>query len=209
MVIRGLTVVLMVVALMGLTSSGVVAGEGEKKPGQAPDEAAVEKMMAEFAELTPQHKQFEAAVGRWKAESKSYWADPDRPELSTGSATFKLLMGGRYLQQRYRSKFGGRKFEGLGITGYDKAKKKYVSLWIDNMGTGFMLSEGEYDEATRTATETAESDSPTGKMKLKIISKDIDKDKFVMTMYIVQPDGGQRTAMEITYTREQPSDAAK
>ncbi len=140
MMMRRLGCAWVVVVLVGLwTSIGVAADDAQEKAEQGPDAAAMAKMMADFAKMTPQHERFKKTVGRWKAESKEYWTDPEQPELSTGSATFKLLMGGRYLQQRYRGEYEGEKFEGLGITGYDKIKKKYVSLWIDNMGTGFML----------------------------------------------------------------------
>ena len=43
-------------------------------------------------------------------------------------------------------------FKGMGVEGYDNVKKKFVSSWIDNMGTGIQFSEGTYDPATKTFT---------------------------------------------------------
>ena len=34
-------------------------------------------------------------------------------------------------------------FKGTGIEGYDNGKKKFVGTWMDNMGTGIMMSEGD------------------------------------------------------------------
>ena len=45
-------------------------------------------------------------------------------------------------------------FEGMGIVGYDNLLKKFVSVWIDNMGTGLMPGTGTYDAATKTYTYT-------------------------------------------------------
>jgi hypothetical protein len=33
-------------------------------------------------------------------------------------------------------------FEGISTLGYDNAKKTFFSTWIDNMGTGMMVMEG-------------------------------------------------------------------
>ena len=53
-------------------------------------------------------------------------------------------------------------FKGMGIEGYDNAKKKFVSSWIDNMGTGIQFSEGTYDPATKTFTYTSEIEMMPG-----------------------------------------------
>ncbi len=42
-------------------------------------------------------------------------------------------------------------FKGMGIEDYDNVKKKFVGTWVDNMGTGIMMSEGRYDVATKTS----------------------------------------------------------
>jgi hypothetical protein len=42
-------------------------------------------------------------------------------------------------------------FKGMGIEDYDNVKKKFVGTWVDNMGTGIMMSEGDYDVATKTS----------------------------------------------------------
>lgn len=191
----------LVVVAMGGARAG--AGEKEKPAGQKPDRAAIEKMMEEFAKPGPQHEEFKELVGQWKAEVKSFWENPKKPEVSTGTSTMKLILGGRYLQQQFRCEMGGQAFEGLGICAYDKAQKKYVSIWIDNMGTGIMHSEGKYDKATGTFTEIGESSSPMGKMKLKMVTKPVNKDKFIFTMRMVMPDGTETKGMEITYTRKQ------
>jgi len=38
----------------------------------------------------------------------------------------------------------GMPFEGMGLDGYDNASKEYISIWIDNMGTGIMYMKGKW-----------------------------------------------------------------
>jgi hypothetical protein len=141
-------------------------------------------------------------------EVKSWHPDPQAPITSQGTARFSLMMGGRYLRQDFRGEFEGNKFQGMGLTGYDNAQKKYVGIWIDNHGTGIMHSEGTYDVKTNTLTEIAVSNSPLGEMKMKMVSKYLDQDKFLLTMYSVTPAGEQKQ-MEISYTRAESSGKAK
>src|SRR5216684_3555963 len=58
-------------------------------------------------------------------------------------------------------------FKGMGIEDYDNVKKKFVGTWVDNMGTGIMMSEGRYDVATKTSTYTGEIEAiPSMKQKI-------------------------------------------
>jgi len=202
MLTRAIKLTTGVVVMVVVATGGARAGEKEKPAGQGAGQAAIEKMMEEFAKPAAQHEEFKELVGQWKADVKSFWENPKKPELSTGTSTMKMILGGRYLQQQFRCQMGGKTYEGLGISAYEKAQKKYVSIWIDNMGTGIMLTEGKYDKATDTFTETGESSSPMGPMKLKMVTKSVNKDQFVFTMYVVTADGTESKSMEITYTRK-------
>jgi hypothetical protein len=189
-----------------LVLAGLVANVGraseEKKETPKLDPAALVKMYEDFAKLVPAHDEFKELAGQWKTEMKDFTTDPAQPTVLPGMATFELLLGGRYLQQKVAGKYDGGTFEGLGITGYDKTKKKYVSIWVDNMGTGIMNTEGDLDPATKTMVETGEADSPMGKMKMKMVTKHLNKDRFDVTMYVVAPDGSETKQAEIVYTRQ-------
>jgi hypothetical protein len=84
---------------------------------------------------------------------------------------------------------------------YDNGEKKYVGLWLDDMSTGVMQSVGEYDPATHTMTEVGESSSPQGPMKVKFVTRCLDNDHFVFSMYTITPEGEQNT-LEVTYNRK-------
>jgi hypothetical protein len=93
-------------------------------------------------------------------------------------------------------------FKGMGVEGYDNVKKKFVGTWMDNMGTGVMMSEGTYDPATKTFNYTGEVEMIPGmKQKIRETVKVIDKDHHNFEWY--EDRGGQEAkTMEISYTRK-------
>ena len=93
-------------------------------------------------------------------------------------------------------------FKGHGLEGYDNVKKKFVGTWMDNMGTGIMMSEGDYDPATKTFTYTGEYEAIPGmKQKIREVVKIVDKDHHTFEWY--EDRGGQEAkTMEISYTRQ-------
>ena len=190
--------VLSLVASMVFGSAALRAQEPKPAAPQL-DPAALEKMMEEYGRVTANHEGFKRLVGKWNTEMTCYM--PDSPTTPTkGEATFRLLLGGRFVQQSFQGELEGKRFQGLGICGYDNAQKKYVSIWIDNMGTGIMQSSGTLDEKTHVMTEMGESILPSGPMKMKMVTRPVDDNKFLFTMYTLT-DAGEQKMMEITYTR--------
>src|SRR6185295_18628018 len=94
----------------------------------------------------------DALVGNWTTHVK-WWMAPGAPaQESDGTAQMSWAFGGRYLHEADTGTAMGMPFEGMGVTGYDNLKKKYVGSWIDSMGTGIMQSEGTYDPSKKTIT---------------------------------------------------------
>ena len=178
--------------------------------GAQPSEEEMMKMMMENAKLNENHKLLAELAGNWTYTVKM-WMDPSAPPSeSKGTATRKAEMGGRYFVMDAAGKFSmpgpdGKMqqfdFKGRSTEGYDNAKKKFVSSWIDNMGTGIMLSEGTYDPATKTFTFHATYDMAPGvQTKIRETLKLTDKDHHVMEWF--EQRGGQEVkTMEIAYTR--------
>src|SRR5258707_5978570 len=132
------------------------------------------------------------------------------PQESKGTATRKSTMGGHYFTMDVTGKLqmpgedGKMKdmqFKGMGVEGYDNVKKKFVSSWIDNMGTGIQFSEGTYDPATKTFTFTSVMEMMPGmRTPVREVLKMTDKDHMMMEWYET-PGGQEKTTMEIAYTR--------
>src|SRR5438093_365602 len=148
--LRGVTAIL----LSASNTLPTLAQDKEKKDSKAtgqPGESEMMAMMTEMAKLGENHKLLGHGVGTW-AYTVKMWMNPSAaPSESSGSAVVKPIMDGRYLVSDHIGKMqmpgpDGKmtdlEFKGMAIEGYDNAKKKFVSSWVDNMGTGIMNSEG-------------------------------------------------------------------
>lgn len=156
---------------------------------------------ADDAEQTRKpHDQLKRLVGNWTTETTSFFPDPSAPQVTKGRASFQMILGGNFVQQRFFGEFAGKKYEGIGVSGYDTAQKKFIGTWKDSLNTGIMHVEGTYDVKSHTLTEFGEMSSPGGKMKTKNTTKYIDQNNFVFTMYMITPEGEQKI-FSINYTR--------
>jgi hypothetical protein len=159
---------------------------------------------AQFGPPKPgaEHKVLDPLVGSWDAKIKM-WLEPGKePSNSEGKMTRKWIMDGLFLEEKVDSKFMGMTFKGLGLNGYDTAKKKYVGTWIDTMGTGIMILDGTYDEKTKTFTLIADEVDPQGKKsKFRSSTKIMAADHHVQEMFSTPEGGKEMKVMEIHYTK--------
>jgi hypothetical protein len=190
--------------------AGVVTAE-EKKPAkpakttdQAPamDEKAMMEAWAKVATPGDAHKWLEPVVGTWDAKITMWMAPGAPPQESTGTSENRWVLGGRFVEQRYEGNFMGQPFSGLGYTGYDNYKKKYVGTWMDTMGTMIMTSQGDAAGKSLAMTSTID-DIMTGKATtVKSEVKILAPDHHIMEMWGPDPTGKQYKTMEIHYTRK-------
>jgi hypothetical protein len=181
-------------------------------PGGSPNEAEMMKQMIELSKLNENHKLFTSLNGTWNYTVKMWMnGDPStKPDESKGTAVRKSVMDGRFVSMDVTGKMkmpgpdGKMKdftFRGMGIEGYDNVKKKFVGTWMDNMGTGIMMSEGDYDPATKTFTYTGEYEAIPGmKQQIREVVKVTDKDHMTFEWY-ENRGGKEAKTMEINYTR--------
>jgi hypothetical protein len=165
------------------------------------DTAAMNKAWA--AHMTPGavHKMLATADGKWNAEITIY-LNPDSPSVSKAVCENKMILGGRYQQSVYTGNFEGMPFEGIGTLAYDNSRKVYLSTWIDNMGTGLMYMEGNYDEGTKTMTLKGKGvDVVSGQdIQMRETFKMIDNNTQQMEMFDMK-EGKEAKTMSIKLTR--------
>jgi hypothetical protein len=149
-----------------------------------------------------EHKLLARLEGTWTAKVKS-WLEPGKPpEESSGTMVRKMILDGRYREERYNGTVLGKPFKGLGIFGYDLELKKYFMSWIDNLGTGLMVSYGTYDPQTKSWSYLSEEEGPQGKLKIRDVLRMISDNELRFEMYRTPPDNKEIKIMEITYTRK-------
>jgi len=177
----------------------------EGKPG-APSEADQKAMMdawMKYATPGEMHKKMAAMEGSWTVKVSQWMAPGTAPAESTGSAEFKMILGGRYLSQSFTGTMMGQPFNGFGVSGYDNAKKVSQSVWMDTVGTGILVMTGTWSE-DGTLTETGTMDDfMTGKpMTFKGVTHMTDNDHMHFEMWNSAPDGKMFKSLDIAYARK-------
>jgi hypothetical protein len=184
-----------------LTAS--IAMAKDKKPEKQMDMQAMMETYSKLATPGEPHKQFASLAGSWATKTKS-WMDPSKPPMeSAGSCEQKMLLDGRFLHQECTGDMMGQQFTGIGVNGYDNHTKKYVSTWMDSMGTGIYFLEGTASADGKTITQKGQYDDPIeGRMKLRGVTKIVDSNTEIFEMYGTDKSGKERKMMEITYSRK-------
>jgi Protein of unknown function (DUF1579) len=166
---------------------------------------AQDDMKAMMDYMTPgtQQQAIAKSAGNWNG-TVSYWTHPGAdPITATMDGKNEMILGGRYLQTRNTGTMMGMPFEGVGLTGYDNAKKIFVSSWIDNMGTGILYMEGNWDDQHKSINFNGKTVDPsTGKdVPIRQVLKFVDDNNQILEMYM-SVNGTEFKAMEIKYIRK-------
>ena len=195
---------LFVLAAVALSvTTAAFAADAPKAPSA--DQQAMMEKMAKAATPGPQHEMLKKMAGEWNAKVTSQM-DPSQPaQVEQSTSTLTMLMDGRYCQEVTSGMMMGQPFSGMGLTGYDNVLGKYVSTWVDNMGTGIMTSVGTADASGKVITWIGTmSDPVTGKpSKARMVTTIKDDDHHTFEMYGTPPGGKKEMKMmTIEYSRK-------
>jgi len=200
------------IAILSLVGAlRALGAEKKKQPAKAAAPAAAapseeEMTKAWMAAATPgeAHKKLEPVVGTFTTKTTATMVPGKPPEVTEGLAENKWVLGGRFLEQHFDGKAMGQPFSGIGYTGYDNYKKKYVGTWIDTMSTSTMISTCTMDAEGKTMTCSSTVDDVIMKkpQKIKSIMKIADADHHSFEMWGPGPDGKNAKMLEVEYTRK-------
>ncbi len=203
---RNLSLILTLTAFCTIPMTAVMtpAMAEDKKVEQPMDPQAMMDLYTKLAAPGEPHKLFASLAGSWTTQSKE-WMEPGKPPVeSTGVAEMKMLLDGRFLQQKFSGNMMGQPYSGIGISAYDNIRERYVSIWMDTMSTGIFTMEGTASADGRTITLTGQHAEPGGgQMTHRAIWKIIDSNTQTFDMYGAHHGGEEMKMMEITYTRKQ------
>lgn len=195
---------------VAVAAFGAASFAEDKAPTTAPagmtgaptpeQQAEMMKAWEAYAQPGPQHEALAKLVGKWTVSMEDYSAGGE-PKKFEGKSEFQLMLGGRYLVQKYEGDMMGQKFEGLGISGYDNIKKKYVDVWLDNMGTGVFTSEGEENDKGEIVYSGKMTMPGMGEITMRTVAKMVDDDTHTFTMYSVMPGMGEQKMIHMVYKR--------
>jgi hypothetical protein len=176
----------------------------EKKHQQPMDEKAMMELWKQAATPSEPHKLFAGLAGSWTTTTKE-WMEPGKPPTeSTGTAEMKMLLDGRFLYQEFTGNMMGQPFSGVGIDAYDNMTKKYMTAWMDTMGTGIFMMEGTAGADGKTITLKGSHPEPGGgKMTHRAVWKIVDNNTHTFDMYGTHHGGKEAKVLEISYNRKQ------
>ncbi len=179
------------------------AGAQQGMPEMTPEQAAM--MEAWQKAMTPgvEHEQMAKMVGEFTLTVKTWMEPGGQPEVSTGTAVRRMIMGGRYLEEVVHGEAMGQPFEGSGLMGYDNVTGQWWGTWVDTMSTGLMTSTGQWNEAEGVGIYIGESSDPmTGaKARSKTVVRRLEDGDEIMEMFMLT-DAGEVKSMEIDYDRK-------
>ncbi len=206
--VGGVCVLAAVVVVQRANSQEHKDHKGHEGHGHADHDGDAEaKMMAAWMEAGAPcefHKYLQPLVGKWTTATRYRFGKEAPWTKSTGVSETKWAMGGRYIIEHFKSHSKEMPFEGMGTTGYDKTKKKYISTWIDSMSTTLMMSTGTINDSHKVITFYATYDDPfTGQKnkQQKTTLTILNENKIVMEMYERGQDGEWFMNLEVVYTR--------
>lgn len=179
-------------------AAGPVVGQS------AASQEAMMQAWKDFATPNENHKRLAALVGSWKTHTK-WWVKPGgAPAESDGTADIKSVLGGRYIEQLHEGKMMGQPFSGIGYTGFDNIKQRYITTWMDNMGTSILYVTGKADPSGQVIKSQGTVDDPLTKKPQKYQDAVTlnGPDKFTYEAWGPEPGGAKMfRMMEIVYTR--------
>lgn len=159
---------------------------------------AVAQDPKEFSKLSkpgPEHEKLAALVGTWELTIEGV--------KEKGKAEYKSILGGRFIQEEANVSFGAFAMEWVGIYGFDRQKKKYTAVWVDNMDTSTESGEGDMDAAGKVLSLSGQHLDPRSGKQAKFVWKIVRDDEKTMRieMYEVDAAGKEKLAAAIRGTK--------
>jgi len=202
---RALTILFVLMLSSSIVNADEMKGSGHEMKGGG--EAEMEAMMAKWQEYaTPAegHKILNSLVGSWTYTMKHRMKAGAPQEELIGSSENSWIMDGRFVEEKVKGTWMGHPFYGIGIIGHNNGTGQYSSYWFDNMSTGSMFSEGDYDAEAKTITSSGKFHCPfRGQTAYRNVLTITDEKNYSYEMYMTEVDGVEFLAMQINYTRKE------
>lgn len=160
----------------------------------------MEQAIAEAAQPGPIHAQLMKRAGKYTT-TMTFSTPGVEPQESTGTATLKPILGGRFLEEENSGESVGQPTAGLRLYGYNNGSKQYEAIWIYTGSTAFLVLDGSSDDNGKTVRYGGAFLGPDGsKQTLRVIVEQQDADHFVVRLLGEEP-GGAMSTLATTYAR--------
>ncbi|MGD9690107.1 MAG: DUF1579 domain-containing protein [Phycisphaerales bacterium] len=201
------------IALAAGLAAGRAAQPGDLDPHDPKAMQAAMEAYMQSIKPGKQHEFLKQFEGTWTTTTKMFM-DPAAPPMQTsGTATLKMIHGGRFLQHEFSGqmpmptpdgKINNIPWTGLGLTGYDNNRKLFTFVWTDTMTTSLIAGKGSLDRTGKIMTCFGEMDEPmTGEIgkAVRYTTTVVSPDKWTFKIDEVLY-GDPFTVVEVEYTRK-------
>jgi len=156
------------------------------------------------------HKRLEVLLGQWNTAWK-VWHGPDQApsDQATGSARFRSILGGRFIEGTYTGKgILGTTFEGRLFLGFDARRREYSATWFNSFETASNsysgpLAVGEVAATPLRTLTLIGRPGPHPKVSdgSSRVTFTVDPKRVVEEQYATDLKGREFKAVEVVYTR--------
>jgi hypothetical protein len=206
-----LFVSLFIVAGLALAGTITIAQQAKEPAGQPepqlPPGWTEADMQACTDAATPgkMHEHLAKGVGVWQGKSTMWMGPGAEPVTSECKTTITPIMDGRYVKCEVSGEMPGMgPFNGFGIYGFDNVTQNFVSIWLDNCGTGIAHGTGELSSDGKTMTRTSTYNCPVTKKPTTMREVEVTTGPNTKSweLFVKDPKSGEEyKAMSIEYTR--------
>lgn len=142
-------------------------------------------------------------IGRWQIAVLVWPGEGKEPIKSTGTADFKFILDGHFVQEDVKSNTKMGPFRGLGFSGYNPATNRIEATWMDNHCPGICYMTGHLDKQQRIITFTGTTHSCGGKpVPARATLRFVDSKTRVYEKFIQNGKNGTwNKIVQVTYTR--------
>ena len=120
---------------------------------------------------------------------------------SSGTAKISSAVGGRFLLEENSGTFMGETISGLRLLGFNNTTNQYQACWTYTMSTAILTLTGASTDNGKTVTLKGSFDEGGTKQNLKVITRQLDADHFVVELIGETPDGKDGPVLSTTYSR--------
>ena len=151
----------------------------------------------------PAHKDLARFLGSWDTETVIFGMGPE-PTTTKGTAEWKWLFEGRWIQMTSSGELMGRPYHNQMIMGYDNFRQKYTTAGVDDLQTTLTTSEGNFDQSRQALITYGKIDEPmTGEIEktFKSVWRFDGPDKFTHEVHDLAIGETNTKVFEVVYTR--------
>jgi hypothetical protein len=188
-------------AILGIAAGMLLIVAGAVLGGHRAESRA--QMRAAAGPNDAEHQSLAKLAGEYDRIVKFVGQQGAMAQPSSGTCTFSVELGGRFIVEKSHDVVFGRPVEGLRIYGYDDATKQYEMARMYTMSNGITLMKGTSSNGGKSIDFDGDTETGGGKTTpMRALFRQTDADHFSVTMATVGADGKNVPFQETDYTRK-------